>query len=305
VVTAVRIIASTYTYPPQRFIGAELMTHAMLKALQARGHEIVVHVSGPRRSTQDFDGIPVVRGTFPKGDVLVYHPDMPQHAVDWPGPKVGICHNMRLGVELGLRNTRPDFAVVNSEAMQALKFGNKLTVHPPLVLPDTYSPGRAVTLVNLDAQNKVGPFFDIVDAMPDLRFLGVKGGYGKQQVPKDPPSNLTVIGQVHPDLMRHKVWDRTAILLVPSESESWSMVASEAMAHGIPVIANPLPGLKENLAGAGVWADRDDVDAWVDRIRFVLSTHSDRSAAARSRAVHLADQHARELDVWCKRIEAL
>lgn len=301
----VRIVASTVGYPPHRFIGSELMTHAMLKALQALGHDVVVHARETKRA-RTYDGIRVVGGAVPDGDVLVFHADYGTVARDWSGRKVAVCHNSRIGVELGLRNTRPDFAVVNSDAMhKAVPYGRKIVVHPPLTVPTRQSSGADVTVINLEESNKVGPFYELAELMPDVSFLGVRGGYGEQLVPDPLPSNVTVIDQVKPSQMWARVWSRTGVLLVPSESESWSMVASEAMSYGVPVIANPLPGLLENLGWAGLWARRTHVEEWVAGIRWALEKRAELSPHVRSRAEFLAGLHERDLDVWCRKVEAL
>jgi hypothetical protein len=43
---------------------------------------------------------------------------------------------------------------------------------------------------------------------------------------------------------------------MPSHYESWGMVASEAMASGIPVICSDTPGLRENCGDAAIYAER-------------------------------------------------
>lgn len=53
---------------------------------------------------------------------------------------------------------------------------------------------------------------------------------------------------------------------MPSAYESWGMTAREAMAAGIPVIANPGTGLKENCGLAAIWCDRDKPNQWVKEI---------------------------------------
>lgn len=308
-----RVVASLLSYPPHRFIGSELMTHQMLKALQSRGHDVTVVVR-EGDAPWGWDGIPVVGGELPRGefhplplgDVCVYHTEYYEGSVEsWSGPKVAICHNSRIGVQLGVRNCPPDIVTVNSDGMRReVPYPRQLVVHPP-VPPVNPLHGDRVTVINMEETSKVGPFWDLVKMMPDVNFLGVKGGYGKQASPRGRrPRNVKVIEQVPPDRM-DEVWAETAVLLVPSASESWSMVASEAMAHGIPVIANPLPSLMENLSGVGLWADRDVPWQWVDRIRFLLGSWREHSVAALERAREQRERHLFELDVWCDAVEEL
>jgi hypothetical protein len=294
------------------------MTHSLLKALAGRGHEVEVVVR-EGDAPWSWEGITVTGGSLPRGewhpipdaDVLVYHTEFYEGSVEnWPGkgPRVAICHNARLGVELGLRNCPPTLAVANSEWMvKQLRFPRTAVVHPPVPEVNRVS-GDRVTLVNLEETSKVGPFWDIAEAMPDVEFLGVRGGYGKQDV-RDFP-NVEVIDPVPASEMTEKVWGRTRALLVPSATESWSMVASEAMAHGIPVIGhhspgNVLPGLQENLAGVGLWADRDQPWQWVDRIRWLWDRWNAYSDAAVARAREQRKRHLFEVESWCEVVEGL
>ena len=63
------------------------------------------------------------------------------------------------------------------------------------------------------------------------------------------------------------MYAKTDILLIPSKEESWGRVAVEAMSSGIPVIANPTPGLVESCGEAGIFCKRNDIDSWVREIR--------------------------------------
>jgi glycosyltransferase involved in cell wall biosynthesis len=44
------------------------------------------------------------------------------------------------------------------------------------------------------------------------------------------------------------------------------MVGLEAMCSGIPVIAHPAMGPKEAMGADAQYADRDDLDSWIDLI---------------------------------------
>jgi len=297
----VRVAAAVLSYPPHRFIGSELMTHSLLKRLAGRGHDVRVTTTNLAGSWL-WDGLSV-SDDDPSGDVLVYHAEaFGEPAASWGGPKVAICHNDRMGVELGLYNLEPEVVTVNSSTMGA-RFGG-VVVHPPVPPVDVVH-GSRVTVINLEATSKVGPFWEVAALMPDVEFLGVTGGYGDQAIPSRIPSNVKVIGQVAPDRMVSSVWSDTSVLLVPSASESWSMVSSEAMSHGIPVIAHPLPGLQENLADAGVWADRGNPNEWVDQIRSVLSAREHYSSLAVKRAAAQAALHELEAEAWCDVVEGL
>lgn len=290
------------------------MTHSLLKRLQSRGHEVTVVVIGGE-PPWSWEGIPVIGGPLPRGeyhrlpagDVVVYHAEFHEGSVDeWKGPRVAICHNTRMPVEIGLYNSRPHLITVNSVAMRKQLRSVARVVHPPVVLPDIPRHGNRVTIINMEETSKIGPFWELVRLMPDVEFLGVKGGYGKQSRPKGRlPKNVKIIDQVRPDEMGEKVWAETAVLMVPSATESWSMVASEAMSHGIPVIAQPLPGLIENLHGVGMWALRDQPWTWVQGIRTILGAWDEFSVLALKRADEQAERHEAEAEAWCDAVEGL
>jgi len=309
-----RVVASLLSYPPHRFIGSELMTHSLLKRLASRGHEVEVVVR-EGDAPWSWEGITVTGGslprgkfhTLPAGDVLVYHAEFYEGSVEgWSGPKVAVCHNSRVGVQMGLYNVRPHLVTVNSTTMLKELRAGGLVVHPPLSLPAEPRHGSRVTIINMEQTSKIGPFWDLVKMMPDVDFLGVKGGYGKQSRPRGRlPRNVKVIEQVRPDAMAEQVWAETAVLMVPSATESWSMVASEAMSHGIPVIAQPLPGLIENMQGVGTWALRDQTHTWVQGIRTILGAWDEFSGVALQRAQVQAERHEAEAEAWCDAVEAL
>lgn len=292
-----RVVASLLSYPPARFIGSELMTHSLLKRLGSRGHEVRV-VTAKGRKFWSWEGVRVGPGPLPDGDVLIYHAEYTTAAEVWSGPRVAICHNSRMGVRIGLYNFPPDLLTVNSGTMAGQLGG--MVVHPPVPEPGVVSAGDRVAIVSLEAANKVGPFWDVAAAMPEVRFLAVRGGYGAQDV-RDFP-NVDVADHAA-DM--GPVWAATGLLLVPSATESWSMAASEAMAHGIPVVASDLPELRENVAGAGLFVDRDDVDGWVSAVRAVLADRDRFSVAARARAVEQFAASEREAESWCDAVEEL
>lgn len=182
-----------------------------------------------------------------------------------------------------------DLAVFNSHSLRDAWGwdGPSIVVHP-YIDPAEYAttPGDSVTLVNL-APHKGGELFGrLARVMPERPFLGVRGGYGAQQGVNG--RNVTVLGQTAN--MRDDVYARTRVLLMPSEYETWGMVGVEAMASGIPVIAHPTPGLRESLAGAGIFVHRDNGQAWVDAIRALddPDEYAHRSERALKRSAELA-----------------
>jgi glycosyltransferase involved in cell wall biosynthesis len=104
-----------------------------------------------------------------------------------------------------------------------------------------------------------------------------------------------------------EVWRRTRIVVMPSVSETYGLVAVEAMASGIPVIAHPTPGLRESLGAGGLFADRDDLDAWAAILDDLSHPHRFAAASryARARSQELALEGAAQLAALVAAIEHL
>jgi N-acetyl-alpha-D-glucosaminyl L-malate synthase BshA len=87
------------------------------------------------------------------------------------------------------------------------------------------------------------------------------------------------------------------LLLLPSETESFGLVALEAMASGVPVIASRVGGLPEVVEHgvSGFLEPVGDVDAMADRALAILSDCATRNRfgrAGRERALALFDWHS-------------
>lgn len=254
-------------YPPNRFIGSELMTHNLLKALQAFERVKVCTVKGDAPFT--FEGIDVVQ-ELSGCDLMVTHVGMPH--VGWSqkiARQVAVCHNMEAETLLALHTRKFDLVVCNSEHMRDVLEAREdhpfIVVRPPAPKPAELSTGDRVTVVNLN-ENKAGLFWDIARALPEQGFLAVTGGYADQIVPCVVPSNVEVIDHVPQSDMWARVWSRTRLLLAPSARESWNMTAGEALAHGIHTVATDLPGVRENLGQTATYVDRDDLPGWVSAV---------------------------------------
>ena len=284
----VQILAVTPLYPPVSRVGAWLATHQFLRHMVTRGHDVVVVAS---RSHSDFecDGIRVYAGvqgrTAPdrlaaSADVVVSHAGEGGLGLGMAAghgkPSVRMVHGAGYD-RIGDAN----LAVFNSESLRDLAGwgGPSIVCHPP-TWPDDHrvdQRGREITMVNCSQDKGIKTAWRCAEAMPEHRFLGVTGGYGHQVVPRS--RNFEVI-PTQRDM--RTVWARTRILLAPSAYETWGMVGVEAMCSGIPVIAHPTPGLRESLADAGIFVDRDDTDGWVAAIERL--DDPDEYAAASGRA---------------------
>src|SRR5690554_2458386 len=144
-------------YPPNRFIGSELMTHRLMKAVQRSGRDVrVATLEGGLPYT--FEGVPVTHD-LSGVSVVVTHAGMPLTGWCQRGAKrVAICHNAEAETLLAVHTQQFDLVVCNSDHMkQVLEQRDEhdyMVVHPPSPGPAELSEGDRVTIVNLN-DNKV------------------------------------------------------------------------------------------------------------------------------------------------------
>lgn len=267
-----KILFSIHLYPPHHLCGAEFYAHNINKYLVSKGHEVrvVLHQAEMHgiQTPYVIDGVNVFKpmGTvdqFQWADILITHLDFTHWTIQMANiinkPVVFVTHN-----------THPYESVVNARknlhVIYNAKWGQEalnyqwpsMVFNPPVdyryydVCPDP-SQNEYITLINLD-ENKGGWILKkIAEAMPDKKFLGITGSYSEPfymgQCTNMPP-NVTIMPK-QTDI--RPIYQKTRILLMLSRYESWGMTATEAMCNGIPVISTPTPGLKENLAGAGIY----------------------------------------------------
>lgn len=318
------IFISLHAYPPQHCAGGEMYIHNMAKQFVKAGHKVRVLLNHSERDgitkTYEIDGVEVwprnrsLENFFIWADRIITH-------LGWTHWTV--THAQRIfkkPVFFVVQNTHHYSSVADSEkpvgiiynsqwAKDQLQYPQPNIVMPPPIDYREYDLGldpsknKYITLINLNENKGGNVFWEIARAMPDKRFLAVKGGYDEQII-QDLP-NVTVVEHT-PNIS--DVYRATRILLMPSAYESWGMCATEAMCNGIPVICTPTPGLKENCGGAALYvgnapvltaktlggndndlpkvSGRDDVAAWVKQIRLLdnKKTYLHRSNLSRERA---------------------
>ncbi len=270
-----RVLGHTHRYPPSHNAGAEMMLHALLRHMAARGHEVrVLMRDGGLRHDYEHEGV-LVSPADRKGDaygwaeVVVTHLDCTVEVVGLASsrdlPVVHLVHNDRQLVANKVRPGPKTLAVFNSRWLSEATIwpGRWLIVRPPVVAADyrVERPGSSILLANLTEAKGAEVFYALARAMPDRAFLGVRGAYGHQIVRELP--NVTL--EHHTPAMR-EMYARTRIVLMPSSYESWGRVGIEAAASGIPTIAHPTPGLRESLGHAGIFVDRGDLGGWARAI---------------------------------------
>ena len=283
------------------------MIHWILKDLQAKGHsvKVLLHNANHYKITEiyTYDGIDV----FPPQHQIIENLMRWCHAVithlDYTKWTIHSAKMFKKPVFHLIHNTHVYPAIVDAEKHQHIVYNSlwakeklrynwsNFILTPPVdwrhydVNLDTEH-NEYITLINLN-ENKGGRvFLDIARAMPNRKFLGVLGSYEEQIIPKLP--NVTIV----PNTTNIKQWyEKTRILLMPSEYESWGRTATEAMCSGIPVISSMAEGLVENCGTAGIFIkDRNDVKSWVEAIAKL----DDKKAYAKTS--RKAKERSRELD---------
>lgn len=315
------ILAYVHAYVPTHNAGAETTLHDILRYLVSEGWEATVVIKPGKFSFTDnrvvdsipeywIDGVHVVPGLdkrtllhyLPKADVTISHLECSERthllSRSYHIPSIHLVHNTH-PLTHGW-SAQADGLIINTEWIaneEPFKSfsGPKVVVNPP-VDPREYKTerGKHITLVNLWEDKGAKIFYELARRFPGLQFLGVEGGYGIQEIDKS--HNVTFMK--HTADMK-EVYSQTKVLLMPSKYESFGRVGVEAMASGIPTIAEPTPGLLESLGDSGTFADRNDADAWETALRDLLkpAKYGKMSKLALARSKVLEKQRERQLDI--------
>lgn len=320
-----RVVALVHFSMPWRCAGSETVIHELLRHAANDGHSVTLYCTNRdaqrtwtgREPVEWLDGVELVRcrnvimasrqAAATRPDVVVSHHQHAAHAIrsakTMGARSVYLTHNQMdiNGRPLALL---PDLVIHNSQWVKE-SLEERFTVppesmvfHPPLT-PDRHvvqATGDAITLVNLNQDKGALVFYDLAARMPDRKFLGVIGGHGEQIIRRNLP-NVTIWDH-DPDM--RKVWAQTRVLLMPSVYESYGLVAVEAGLNGIPTIANPTPGLVENLGNGGMFADRETWQEWAEMFTRLddTETYLTHSAYATARAADAVAATRDTLKQW-------
>lgn len=315
----VRVLGVVHGWFPNLAAGSERMVQHMLDALPRDEFEVEVLSFGAgdpagMASPYWYEGTKVTRGFVTNfvPDVIVTHHGPGSRvsrsmAEQFPGcAVVAVYHNDRYEIQ-DINDLDADLNVYNTKWVKEALSGTGIVVHPPLergrhFVPET---GEAVTMVNLQPNKGVATFERVAARMSSHPFLAVVGTHGPQDLTLDRYPNI----EIHPVTQdMREVWARTKVVLMPSEYESFGMVAAEACVSGIPVIAHPTPGLVECLGSAGIFLDRGDTGGYERVLNLLLTdrdAYEEHSAKASLRAAELVSQTQTELNKFVTRIRRL
>lgn len=277
------------------------MLHEVLKQFVRDGYEVDAVATSNKGPIEEYEGIRVFHGEEYRDidiepyDIIVTH--FAESLYITPKAKslgkkiVYIVHNTMDETNKYLHRENPDLAIFNTEWVKRFhKYnGNSVIVHPP-VYREQHStvPGDMITLVNLTPPKGSNMFYNMAIKLPKFKFLGVEGGYWKDQQQYIRRPNITF--QKNTSDMKKDVWSRTKVLLMPSSYESYGMVGIEALASGIPVIACPTPGLQESLSYAGIFPRTTSIREWrteLERLMLDSAYYKQRSELALKRSAEI------------------
>lgn len=266
--------------------GAEISLFNLLSWLRSRGHD--VHALTSHKSPEgQFNGIPIervarkaqIRSGFKWSDIAIaqlgWSSSCAKFAMRYGRPWV---HMIRDQGELPPHG-RPHLTIFNSDTgrNESEWDGNTAVLHPQITpYPPLETKGKAILQINLSEFKGSHIFFELARRMPDRSFIGQKGGWGKQVIPDNLPSNVTIVEPTDNILNTYKL---ARLILMPSERESFGRVALEAAHLGIPVIGTPVKGLQEVLGRNGLFATRQSIDAWTKAIELLDNDREYRAAS--------------------------
>jgi len=283
-----KIILLSDTFLPGSFAGSEITAYEIMKYLRDRGHTLIVFIREPK--VKEYDGFKIYRydteDPFFKREVLnadfiffqmkddainfkiiedrtkpiyilihvvnCYHWLLPQK-VNFP---VSVIYNSRM-----TQDTLPTI----HDNMRMIPYVNTKVFYS---LRDYTVQNNVVCLINCNKNKGSSQFYEMVNALKNVQFIGVKGGYAKQDLLNPVPSNLTYM-ENQKDVK--VIFKQIGILVMPSKNETWGRTAVEAMASGIPVLHSEAGGLAECVGGAGILCQRDDIGAWCDGINRIIN----------------------------------
>jgi hypothetical protein len=293
-------------YPPVVLAGAEFAAHRINKWLLSQGFAVTVYIQSNESYPSEFEGVQIKRMNPFDCYTMILEPGTILVSQLWatrsartifdrnPHCKyIEFIHYVDATVITPYPWTQREFTLVyNSKdtRQRSLAIGSWLSSKqsfvfpplndPPLITPPTrtnFSMYPWITLVNFNKDKGADIFNQLALIDQTRKYVGIKGSHGAQEKP------VSQIELIDPTFDMEHIWKHTRILVVLSTYETWSLVASEAMLRGIPVVAaNHIPALKENCENAAVYVNRTNLDECIsafDTIELNYEMYSEKSRA--------------------------
>jgi glycosyltransferase involved in cell wall biosynthesis len=301
-----------HNYPPVCLGGAEFAAHRINLWLLKRGYKVKVYIldgfSDPKAYPSEFEGVQITY--LPPHQVYSFKPSSPNTIVAsqlWATRQARQIYEMNNTKYIEFVHyvdhtvvspypwtSRRDFTMVYNSCdtkERSLKLAPWLEqvktsymMHPPMddvlpVVPRTESHVYPwITLVNFNRDKGAEIFNAVAAADSSRQYIAIKGGHGEQCTP------VKEVTLLDPTRDMNSIYDKTRILVVPSKYETWSLVASEANARGIPVVTiDTMPALRENCGDAAFYIPADvqsDPKQWIQAFQTIESNYAEFSSAA-------------------------
>lgn len=157
----------------------------------------------------------------------------------------------------------------------------------------------AIVQVNLDRRRKnPGMFYALAEALPERRFIGIKGAYGEQVIRSLPNVEIR---ENHAQAVSLALTE-AAVLICPSHAESYGMSVAEALSCGVPVVVSEagakwpnVKGLKEAAGFAGRYVLPDDQAGWINQVKAALCRSQQDMEDIRAWVTQASAREGREL----------
>ena len=303
-----RIVWVMISYLPNVRAGSELTAEDQIAFLQKKGWTIYVLVTRwvvpehrgvkiyPIQAGRVFDS-PHIEALYKSADLICLQnyslSDFSLQVSHIPRPIVVFIHSHHDNKDiLNFRMETPIYVVynVNFIKLESANLHPSIVIHPKVeTAPFRVSKKNAkyVTLINCNDNKGGAILIKLAEALPDIQFLGIKGGYSGQIIADPRPPNLTYM-ETQTDM--RNVYEKTKVLIVPSKTETWGRVAVEGMASGTPVVVSRSPGLLECVGKSENSCDRADISCWIDKINKLMTdekAYAEASALSKERVAEL------------------
>jgi len=295
-----KILAYIHGYPPSHNAGAEWMLYDLVESLKEK-HDITIMtykaVPGSQKGVTIQEITPLDKYKFCDFDAVITHLDLTNkvyNIMKWIGHLDRLYLIIHNTIPYAICNRVNEFNVIyNSEYTAGMHYPQRNIICRPPLSVDRYKANRVepdcITLVNCWDGKGGDILAELAQLMPDQKFIGVLGGYGKQVVSDAPNIEYVQNGANMAD-----IYARTKIYIQPSTYESWGKAACEALCNDIPVICTDTPGLKESMAYAAIYPDRT-AQAYKEAIEEVMLNYDERVKLAQKRTAELVKMSKNDL----------